>query len=229
GRLTSTSRRGATMLSAPNRMSRIVRARRQRPASTLSSPSARAQNRRSPEGSMTVKNRTGGRLAWSLALVALALTAAGFAFGAKNGSYPLLLFPVGRLPSRRWRPVAWLGAVAIVVAVVPVAVVGWKLRGPLLLYSNEPPPSLPHSYRLAVTVLESAFSFIFLLAFVGAASLLVRRRRATGEEREQIGWFAYGGFLMGVGMVVSIPGVGPEGLVLVGFLALPTAGTIAIL
>src|SRR5439155_5750892 len=317
GRLTSTSRRGATMLSAPNRMSRIVRARRQRPASTLSSPSARAQNRRSPEGSMTVKNRTGGRLAWSLALVALALTAGAMVFGAKNGDnpwsyggasalllvgafgglgallasrrpanpigwifiatgvlfavagladqysryglvtrpgsipgaaiavwlerwiwvpasavlliYPLLLFPDGRLPSRRWRPVAWLGAVAIVVAVVPVAVVGWKLRGPLLLYSNEPPPSLPHSYRLAVTVLESAFSFIFLLAFVGAASLLVRRRRATGDEREQIRWFAYGGFVMAICIVASIPGVGPQDLVIVAFLALPVAATIAIL
>jgi len=88
---------------------------------------------------------------------------------------------------------------------------------------------LPHAYRLAVTVEESAFLLIFLLAFVGAASLIVRRRRATGEEREQIRWFAYGGFLMGMGMVASIPGVGPGGLVLVGFLALPTAATIAIL
>jgi signal transduction histidine kinase len=266
---------------------------------------------------MTVKTRTAGRLAWALGLVALALTAAGLAVGAKNGDspwsysgasalvllaafgglgailasrrpanpigwifvftgvmfgmagladqysqyglvtrpgsipgadvaawlarwiwvpasgvlliYTLLLFPDGRLPSRRWRPVAWLGAVAIVVAVVPVAIVGWQLRGPRLLYPNEPPLSLPHSYRLAVTVLESAFSFIFLLAFVGAASLLVRRRRATGDEREQIRWFAYGGFLMAISVVASIPGVGPQGLVIVAFLALPVAATIAIL
>ena len=266
---------------------------------------------------MTVKNRTGGRLAWSLAFVALALTAAGFAFGAKNGSYPwyyggasalllvgafgglgallasrrpanpigwifvatgvlfavagladqysryglvtrpgsipgaaiavwltrwiwvpasgalliypLLLFPDGRLPSRRWRPVAWLGAVAIVVAAVPVALEGWSLRGTRLIYQNEPPLSLPNAYRLAVKVEESAFSLIFLLAFVGAASLLVRRRHASGEEREQIRWFAYGGFLMAICIVASIPGVGPEGLVLVAFAALPVAATIAIL
>jgi len=264
-----------------------------------------------------VKDRTAGRLAWARALVALALTAAGLAFGVKNGFnlwsyngasglvlvgafgglgallasrrpanpigwiflgtgvmfgvagladqyseyglvtnpgsipgaaiavwlgkwiwvpasgvlivYSLLLFPNGRLPSRRWRPVAWLGAVAIVVAAVPVAVAGWSLRGPRLLYENEPPPSLPHPYRLAVLIQEGAFLFIFLLAFVGAASLLVRRRRATGEEREQIRWFAYGGFLMAIGFVAGIPGVGPGELVLVGFLALPTAATIAIL
>jgi signal transduction histidine kinase len=266
---------------------------------------------------MTVKNRTGGRLAWSLAAVALVSTVAGLAFGVKNGDgpwsyngasalllagafgglgallasrrpanpigwifvatavmfgvagladqyskfglvtnpgsvpgaaiavwlgkwiwvpasgvlliYPLLLFPNGRLPSRRWRPVAWLGAVAIVVAVVPVAVEGWALRGPRLLYTNEPPPSLPHAYRLAVTILESSFLFVFLLAFVGAASLLVRRRRATGEEREQIRWFTYGGFVMAICIVASIPGLGPQELVIVAFLALPVAATIAIL
>jgi signal transduction histidine kinase len=143
--------------------------------------------------------------------------------------YTLLLFPDGRLPSRRWRPVAWLGAVAIVVAVVPVAIFGWRLRGPRLLYANEPPLTLPHSYRLAVTVSEIAFSLIFLLVFVGAASLLVRLRRATGDEREQIRWFVYGGFLMAISVVASIPGVGPEGLVIVAFLALPVAATIAIL
>jgi signal transduction histidine kinase len=267
---------------------------------------------------MTVKTRTAGRLPWALGLVALALTAAGLAVGAKNGDnpwsfgggasalvllvafgglgailasrrpanpigwifiatgvmfsgagladqyaqyglvtspgpipgaafaswlarwiwapasgvlliYTLLLFPDGRLPSRRWRPVAWLGAVAIVVAVVPVAIFGWRLRGPRLLYANEPPLTLPHSYRLAVTVSEIAFSLIFLLVFVGAASLLVRLRRATGDEREQIRWFVYGGFLMAISVVASIPGVGPEGLVIVAFLALPVAATIAIL
>ncbi len=264
-----------------------------------------------------MKHRTASRLAWSIGLFALALTAGTLAFGAKNGVspwsfegasslvlvgafgglgallasrrptnpigwifvatgvmigvagladqysryglvtspgsilgaavavwlakwiwapatgillvYSSLLFPDGRLPSKRWRPVAGLGAVAIVGAAVPVAIVGWSLRGPRLLYNDEPPPSLSHAYRLAVTVQQSAFLLIFALAFVGAASLIVRRRRATGEEREQIRWFAYGGFLMGVGMFASIPGVGPGGLVLVGFLALPTAATIAIL
>jgi len=143
--------------------------------------------------------------------------------------YSSLLFPDGRLPSRRWRPVAWLGAVAIVVGAVPVAITGWSLRGPRLIYGNEPPPSLPHAYRLAVTVLESSFLFIFLLAFIGAASLFVRRRRATGEEREQIRWFAYGATLMALAIVASTPGIGPGQLVVVGLLALPTAATIAIL
>src|SRR5206468_3537999 len=37
---------------------------------------------------MTVKTRTAGWLAWALGLVALALTAAGLALGAKNGDNP---------------------------------------------------------------------------------------------------------------------------------------------
>src|SRR5207247_9137696 len=40
------------------------------------------------EESMPVKDRTVGRLAWALGLVALALTAGGLAFGVKNGSSP---------------------------------------------------------------------------------------------------------------------------------------------
>src|SRR5215218_3441378 len=39
------------------------------------------------------------------------------------GTYLILLFPDGRLPSRRWRPVAWLSGAAIVVASAGVALV----------------------------------------------------------------------------------------------------------
>jgi hypothetical protein len=44
-----------------------------------------------------------------------------------------LLFPDGRLPSRRWRPVAWLSAIPIVVIPVSTAVALWPWRGPALL------------------------------------------------------------------------------------------------
>jgi hypothetical protein len=41
-----------------------------------------------------------------------------------------LLFPDGRLPSPRWRPVAWLSAVPIALLCGPIAVLYWPLRGP---------------------------------------------------------------------------------------------------
>lgn len=109
--------------------------------------------------------------------------------------FSLLLFPDGRLPSPRWRPVAWLGALGIVLITVPVALEGWPLRGPKLLYANEPPPTLSHVFRIAVYVQQWAFLLMFLLALASAASLVVRFRRASGEEREQIRWLAYGGGL----------------------------------
>jgi signal transduction histidine kinase len=142
-----------------------------------------------------------------------------------------LLFPNGRLPSRRWRPVAGLAAVAALVSTVPVAIEGWPLRGSQLLYGDEPPLNLPHSYRLAVAIEEIVFTFvIFPLAFAAAASLVVRLRRSKGDEREQIRWFAFGAFVMVVGLVASIPGLpGGDAARIVGFGALPAAATIAIL
>ena len=142
--------------------------------------------------------------------------------------FSLLLFPDGRLPSRRWRPVAWLGALGIVLITVPVALEGWSLRGPKLLYSNEPPPTLPDAFRLAVYVQQFAFFVMFLLALASAISLVVRFRRASGDEREQIRWFAFGGGLLILGFV-SNTFTNNNLLGIVGLAGLPVAATIAIL
>jgi hypothetical protein len=48
-------------------------------------------------------------------------------------TYSVLLFPDGHLPSPRWRPVAWIAGVAMVLLVVPVGIVAWGSRGPDLL------------------------------------------------------------------------------------------------
>jgi hypothetical protein len=55
-----------------------------------------------------------------------------------------LLFPDGRLPSRRWRPVAWLAASSALVTTAFVAIAGWPLKGRQLIYGNEPPPNPAH-------------------------------------------------------------------------------------
>ena len=48
-----------------------------------------------------------------------------------------ILFPDGRPPSRRWRPVAWLGGLSIVVIWVPISILIWPKRGPALLRGGE--------------------------------------------------------------------------------------------
>jgi signal transduction histidine kinase len=143
-------------------------------------------------------------------------------------NFSLLLFPDGRLPSRRWRPLAWLGILGIILTTVPVAIEGWSLRGPKLLYGDEPPPSLPHAFRTAVVIQEIALLLVFIGAFFGAASLVIRMRRASGDEREQIRWFAYAAFLLAICVFGSVLW-GGAALALVGFSAVPFAATIAIL
>ena len=63
-----------------------------------------------------------------------------------------LLFPDGRLPSRRWRPVAWLGGTSIVLVCVPSLVILWPQRGTALLsgqvnYDEEPVRTSPRGTR----------------------------------------------------------------------------------
>ena len=45
------------------------------------------------------------------------------------GTYLLLLFPDGRLPSRRWRPLAWLSGAVLVLASVGVMLSPGPLQG----------------------------------------------------------------------------------------------------
>jgi hypothetical protein len=68
--------------------------------------------------------------------------------------YVPLLFPDGRLPSRRWRPVAWLSAIPITVITVLTAVVAWPWRGPALL----DPDGIPQD--------TSAFDAVFFPAYI---------------------------------------------------------------
>jgi signal transduction histidine kinase len=142
--------------------------------------------------------------------------------------YSLLCFPNGHLPSRRWRPLAWLAAIAIVVAALGPAVAGWPIRGTRLLYPNEPPPSLPGSFRLSIHLQQFAVESLFVMGLLAALSLVARRRRASGEEREQIRWFAYGGIVLVASVIASVT-TSAESLGIVGMLAVPSAATIAIL
>jgi signal transduction histidine kinase len=103
----------------------------------------------------------------------------------------LLLFPNGRLPSPRWRPVVWLD-VALAVA---NNAVGFVDPAPL---QSPGAPNVPNPLVLAhVTGLEMGpVGYVIFLAdlvvvLTAAASILVRLRRATGVEREQVRWVAY--------------------------------------
>lgn len=98
----------------------------------------------------------------------------------------VLLFPDGRLPSRRWRWFAWLSLLltftgAFWGAFTPGAILSLgQINNPLGV------EGLPNVWKLTQTLMLT-------LIFVSAASLLVRLRRARGVERQQIKWFTYTG------------------------------------
>ena len=103
-------------------------------------------------------------------------------------SFLLLLFPDGRLPSPRWRPVAWCAGLGITGSVLFYALDA----GPL-----EDFPQIVNPYGVdspIVGIVGVAASFVATGSTVASAiSLIVRARRAGRVERQQIKWLAYGG------------------------------------
>src|SRR5918998_2687721 len=149
-------------------------------------------------------------------------------------SFLLLLFPDGRLPSPRWRPVAWCAGIGIVGVIA-----GYALApGPLEEY-----PQIVNPYGVDSPILIFGLSTIVGIAgtivvvgsmVASAVSLIVRMRRAGTVERQQIKWLAYGGAVV-VGTIfvsgfVSI-WIGPLSVLIisVALLGLPVFTGIAIL
>ena len=108
-----------------------------------------------------------------------------------------LLFPDGHPPSHRWRPVGWLGALSIGLTVVSSMILLWPERGPGLLTGDESP-----SHVVQVLVDFITVPMLFVAGLGAVTSLLVRFRRARGDEREQIKWFVSAAALTLVWIIV---------------------------
>jgi hypothetical protein len=146
-------------------------------------------------------------------------------------TYVPLLFPDGRLPSPRWRPVAWLAAIPIVVIPVSTAVALWPWRGAALLD--------PSGVEQAMGDVGPVLGFAPYLLMLGCglaclAALLLRFRRARGVERQQLKWLLFACAVTIAIFVVVQPNTSNAwrlGLLLAlpFFLAVPVAAGVAIL
>lgn len=93
------------------------------------------------------------------------------------------VFPDGRLPSRRWRPIVWAVAGGIVAQFTWVSLSQLMFGFPIV---DGPYPTAGWLFNLLTTVA----GVLWLLPVIAAvAALTVRFRRSRGMERQQLKWF----------------------------------------
>ena len=173
-------------------------------------------------GALVASRRPNNAIGWLLCVVGLAITTsifsdeyASYAQQVQPSSLPgaeviaflstinpglvlaifvLLLFPEGRLPSRRWRPLVWLAGGATVLLIVYGALDSGRIE-PLGV-------DLPSSVVEAIWTVDVA---LIIASILGAAlSLLVRLRRSGGAERQQVKWLVYAASVAAVGILGAV-------------------------
>jgi hypothetical protein len=139
--------------------------------------------------------------------------------------FSFILFPDGRLLSPRWR---WMARASVVVYG------GLLLSGPFdtELLELDIPEAHPLFHGAAAEVGGAVFAALLLanllLLAIAAVSLVLRLRRARGEERLQVKWFVYVVAFAMVAFPVSVLIIGQGVLGVVLFPLIPVAAGIAI-
>jgi hypothetical protein len=111
----------------------------------------------------------------------------------------ILLFPTGRLPGRRWRWLAWLTVVFVLVGMLTFAFSPGAYQGSLGPIKN--PLGIEGFDIFYQAVLYTMAPLLFGTA---ALSVYVRLRQARGVERQQIKWFAYAAAIYAVSIVLNV-------------------------
>jgi hypothetical protein len=116
------------------------------------------------------------------------------------GIYMILLFPDGRLPSRRWRPLAWLSGAVMVLASLALTLI----PGPLPDHPGVRNPFGIEGYPMVAQALTGAIVLLPVCILASAASLVWRYRRSDGEVRLQIKWVAFAALFVGLAYAITL-------------------------
>jgi signal transduction histidine kinase len=126
-------------------------------------------------------------------------------FGLVGISVLLLLFPSGRPPSARWRPVVWIAGGGVVASYVLF------LLKPMSIAPIQSTGSFPNPFAIRVRFIGPALvatSWVTVLAVAGCLAGLVQRfRHGDAELRQQIKWL---GLLAAIGagcVLIAIAGL----------------------
>ena len=114
----------------------------------------------------------------------------------------LLLFPDGRLPSRRWRP-----ALVMALAGIAFIVVGYGLRpGPLDAPFDvvDNPFGIPGAKEPLDALSGLGWLLMGLSVGLAAVAMSRRLRRARGVERQQLKWLAFAAAITGTAIVADV-------------------------
>jgi signal transduction histidine kinase len=149
-------------------------------------------------------------------------------------SFLFLLFPTGHPPTPRWRIAGWISGVGLTLAALALALT----PGPLENFrSVRNPVGLPFGREVLLSLVDVGLSLALLGAILCMASLFVRLRRSSGDERAQLRWLISAAVFLMAGFAAAIVGqfdsrTVPSLIVpwiIAGFIGLPVATAIAIL
>jgi signal transduction histidine kinase len=108
-------------------------------------------------------------------------------------TFLFLLFPNGKLPSSRWRPVAWLSVAGIGLIAAASALGSGQLEEAVVIRSN---PYAVGSEALWDVLEPVAWTTGFAGMIGSVVALVTRFRRSSGEERLQLKWLAFAGVVV---------------------------------
>jgi hypothetical protein len=170
---------------------------------------------------------------WDQPAVELVAWTGGWTWAIASGlalTFAVLLFPDGRLPGPRWRPVAWMAVIVIALTILAgmVAPRAFDSHGGVLTHPLNPDSRL---VEVATLVDELGFIGILSVGLLSILSLAARFRRASGIARQQLKALLYpvALFLLGLTTAFVTQSEGVWTFALAALAAIPVGAGIAIL
>ncbi len=118
-----------------------------------------------------------------------------------SGTFLLLLFPTGSLPSRRWRPVAWVAGIGTAAFVLG----SWFAPGLMSGTHSVNPIGVGGPLGSLFRLIRSAFVLVLPAAVASIGSVAMRFWRARDLERQQMKWLLYAAGLILLAILAQFP------------------------